>query len=125
MAGGLTYCAIGALSLLDRLHTTHPLNGVSSHANVVRWLVHRQLPFENRDGYDPDEYDDILVMGTHAEQTEATKVELGTNGRPLWGGFNGRTNKRGDTCYSFWVGASLDVGGPLFVGVHTVLLKNI
>ena len=27
-------------------------------------------------------------------------------------GFNGRTNKRADTCYAFWVGASLSVSIP-------------
>ncbi|KAK5104811.1 geranylgeranyl transferase type-1 subunit beta, partial [Cryomyces antarcticus] len=26
-----------------------------------------------------------------------------------WAGFNGRCNKLADTCYAFWVGASLDV----------------
>ena len=29
----------------------------------------------------------------------------------LTGGFCGRINKRGDTCYSFWVGGALDVLG--------------
>lgn len=29
----------------------------------------------------------------------------------LTGGFCGRLNKRGDTCYSFWVGGALDVLG--------------
>jgi len=32
------------------------------------------------------------------------------NGK-LTGGFCGRINKRGDTCYSFWVGGALDVLG--------------
>lgn len=37
------------------------------------------------------------------------------NGK-LTGGFCGRINKRGDTCYSFWVGGALDVLG------HTELM---
>ena len=28
-------------------------------------------------------------------------------------GFLGRTNKKADTCYSFWVGASLKVGAEI------------
>lgn len=35
---------------------------------------------------------------------------LGTTSDELsWAGFNGRCNKKSDTCYSFWAGASLAV----------------
>jgi len=29
------------------------------------------------------------------------------------GGFNGRVNKPGDTCYSFWAGGALDILGGI------------
>lgn len=35
----------------------------------------------------------------------------GSNHDHLTGGFCGRINKGGDTCYSFWVGGALDVLG--------------
>lgn len=57
---GSTYCAIGALALMGRLHK------LSHRTELIEWLLRRQIS-----------------------------------------GFNGRPQKDADTCYSFWVGASL------------------
>ncbi|KAI5848654.1 terpenoid cyclases/protein prenyltransferase alpha-alpha toroid [Morchella snyderi] len=104
---GHTYCAISALSLLNRLKPTD--TGISSSDNIVRWLVSRQIPFEARDGYDEEEIEELITEGTEETRLQATHVEAGADNHPLWAGFNGRCGKRGDTCYSFWVGGSLDV----------------
>ncbi|KAL7274525.1 geranylgeranyl transferase type-1 subunit beta [Rhizina undulata] len=105
---GLTYCAISALSLLNRLHPESESTGISSHANLTKWLVHRQTPHGVRDELEDDELEEAILHGVD-------KVELGSDGRPLRGGFHGRCNKRADTCYSFWVGGSLDVLKRLYL----------
>jgi geranylgeranyl transferase type-1 subunit beta len=107
----MTYCAIAALSLLGRLD----VSGLQSIDGLTRWLVHRQVPFEGKDEMDDDEWQDILEKGTEEEKAEGTRVERGVDGRPIWGGFHGRCNKKADTCYSFWVGASLEVGSRDFL----------
>ncbi|CAJ0915143.1 2361_t:CDS:2, partial [Entrophospora sp. SA101] len=62
--GGSTYCAIAALSILDKID-----EGLLSKDETIFWLLSRQ---ENN-------------------------------------GFQGRANKPEDTCYSFWIGASLKI----------------
>lgn len=104
LSAGLTYCALSALSLLDRLGPNK--GGISSHENLIRWLVSRQIPFEHQDEYSEDY--EAPAIGTD-EGGGDKNIELGLDGIPIWAGFNGRCNKRGDTCYSFWVGGSLDV----------------
>jgi prenyltransferase beta subunit len=104
----MTYCAVATLSLLGHLDES----GLQSVDGLTRWLVHRQVPFEKKDEMDEDDWQYILECGTEEEKADGTKVELGTDGRPIWGGFHGRCNKKADTCYSFWIGASLDVGLP-------------
>ncbi|CAG8457378.1 10309_t:CDS:2 [Paraglomus occultum] len=59
--GGSTYCAISALSLLNKID-----EGLISKDRTIFWLLSRQVS-----------------------------------------GFQGRANKPEDTCYSFWIGASL------------------
>ena len=112
---GYTYCALAALSLLGRLPdkaTERTRNGSSdalSISAVLRWLMTRQQEYtEVSDGHD-------------TITTEGTANHLGDNQSGLAAvaqlsihdsdfiGFNGRCNKPVDTCYSFWVGASLDV----------------
>ncbi|CAF1511989.1 unnamed protein product [Adineta steineri] len=58
--GGSTFCAIAALSLMDRL------NDLDHQDNLIRWCLQRQNE-----------------------------------------GFNGRPNKPDDSCYSWWIGATL------------------
>ncbi|CAG8483829.1 2741_t:CDS:2 [Paraglomus brasilianum] len=63
--GGSTYCAISALSLLNKID-----EGLISKDRTIFWLLSRQVS-----------------------------------------GFQGRANKPEDTCYSFWIGASLKILG--------------
>lgn len=106
----MTYCAVAALSLLGHLDEE---TGLQSIDGLVKWLVHCQVPFENKDELDEDEWAEVLESGTDEERADGARVKLGADGRPVWGGFHGRCNKNADTCYSFWIGASLDVGAPL------------
>jgi geranylgeranyl transferase type-1 subunit beta len=102
---GHTYCAIAALSLLGHLDES----GLQDFDGLTRWLVQRQVPFEDKDEMDDDDWKEIVEKGTEEQKAEGMRVQRGTDGRPLWGGFHGRCNKKADTCYSFWVGASLEV----------------
>ncbi|KAF8252757.1 terpenoid cyclases/Protein prenyltransferase [Wilcoxina mikolae CBS 423.85] len=108
---GMTYCAVATLSLLGHLDES----GLQSVEGLTRWLVHRQVPFEKKDEMDEDDWQYIQKYGTEEEKADGTKVELGTDGRPIWGGFHGRCNKKADTCYSFWIGASLDMLKKLYL----------
>jgi geranylgeranyl transferase type-1 subunit beta len=58
--GGSTFCAVAALSLMNRL------NDLDHQDDLIRWCLHRQNE-----------------------------------------GFNGRPNKPDDSCYSWWIGATL------------------
>ncbi|CAZ85033.1 unnamed protein product [Tuber melanosporum] len=104
---GLTYCAIGALALLGRLHPTS--DGLSTHANILRWLTSRQVPSQAHDELKDEEYESRVANGTEQEITAGATITCGVDGKPLWAGFNGRCNKKTDTCYSFWVCGSLDM----------------
>lgn len=95
LTGGSTYCAVAALALLGRLsalggrdarggHLSPPRAGVSSRrARLVRWLLLRQAGLNDE--------------GCHS---------LGWRG-----GYRGRAGKEPDSCYSFWIGASLHILG--------------
>ncbi|XP_054286396.1 geranylgeranyl transferase type-1 subunit beta [Macrosteles quadrilineatus] len=61
--GGVTYCAVAALTLMGRLHNVFSRKQIEG---LKRWAIFRQVT-----------------------------------------GFQGRPNKPEDTCYSFWVGATL------------------
>ncbi|KAK3788326.1 hypothetical protein RRG08_025057 [Elysia crispata] len=67
--GGSTFCAVGSLFLMDRLHVALSESQLTA---LRRWLLRRQDA-----------------------------------------GFTGRPNKDADTCYSFWVGAALEMLGVL------------
>ncbi|RAL62425.1 hypothetical protein DID88_004991 [Monilinia fructigena] len=109
---GYTYCAIASLSLLDRLPkrpssqptespSSNPsLAGLTNLPETIRWLALRQTSYQEE-----------------AEENENDQEEAGSdhhfvrNVDSTFVGFNGRCNKRVDTCYCFWVGASLNMLG--------------
>lgn len=112
-AAGMTYCALGALSLLG------VLKDVSINRDgLLNWLVSRQVPFQVWHGMLEEDYEDIQKGDNEEEKALAQEVELmeDGSGRPRCAGFNGRCNKQPDTCYSFWVGASLEVNNPIECG---------
>ena len=103
LTGGSTYCAVAALALLGRLsalggrdaregHLSPPRAGDSSRrARLARWLLLRQA-------------------GLNDEGCQS----LGWRG-----GYRGRAGKEPDSCYSFWIGASLHILGLILLAAHT------
>jgi len=80
---GYTYCALATLKLLEKLDQQD-----DKWEKTLDWLAHRQLSF-NAYNESMREYEnaDVIDHGAH----------------------NGRDNKFGDTCYSYWCGASLNL----------------
>lgn len=76
---GYTFCAIATLKLLN-----FDFNTINTN-NTKDWIVHRQI------NYPEALYDETAV--NHQE----------------FGAFNGRENKPGDACYSWWSLGSLDL----------------
>ncbi|KAL8789863.1 MAG: hypothetical protein Q9213_000931 [Squamulea squamosa] len=128
---GWTYCALGALSLLGRLHAS-PKSSRSAQVwpskdsveQMLRWLVSLQtsvLQEEDLSVSDAAKTVAQVDLGNGAHQTpiEATQVVSpedpltdGVGAEPLydelrWAGLTGRCNKVADTCYTFWTGGSL------------------
>jgi geranylgeranyl transferase type-1 subunit beta len=80
--------------------------------------VSRQTAYEESDGESDEEEDPHRaarekLAGVYDYDAEAkAKEDLPADDFILdsqWVGFNGRCNKNVDTCYCFWVGASLEV----------------
>lgn len=84
---GFTYCAIGALALLNRLPPevadpastaqrnfknggNHQNPGLSSVNNTIRWLISRMTTTIDEDEYEPvdDETDDLSTSSTFSNQ---------------------------------------------------------
>lgn len=93
--GGFTYCAIACFHLANKLSE---LPNSSLH---LRWLVDRQIrpPIPHIDDSSDDE-DDMLETASNA---------AGPLGRDDVAGFQGRSGKDTDACYSFWCTAALKV----------------
>ena len=132
---GWTYCGIGVLKLLDRLPpidsnqrgspTQQPVSKINVQ-DLLRWLLSRQtLYLQEEDGgaFPEEEYPDLMSNGevssfqkggahpaTSLDLQGAEEVPIELSAEELkCAGFNGRNNKVADTCYGFWVGASLAV----------------
>jgi geranylgeranyl transferase type-1 subunit beta len=101
----MTFCAVAALTLLGRLKDS----GLQTSDAFIKWLVMRQTPFVGRHEIDVDDLEEWAEGATKEEKQRLDTAEIGADGKPIWAGFHGRCNKPSDTCYSFWVGASLDV----------------
>ncbi|KAL3417867.1 prenyltransferase and squalene oxidase [Phlyctema vagabunda] len=125
---GYTYCATAALSMLDRLpdlstatsskpqKSDEPLPGLTDLPNTIRWLVSRQLESEEEEESDDEVEDSELrkqreaLVGIHKDEEPPSLADITLDETQIVG-FNGRCNKLADTCYSFWVTASLDILG--------------
>ncbi|KAK5133091.1 hypothetical protein LTR08_008201 [Meristemomyces frigidus] len=131
---GYTFCSLGAVALLGRLNTpddrtTSNLNAPAAPQSVLGWLVSRQTEFTDPDSSLDTEFrkTGVAPNAQHAEgehvsssRGDATKQPIHQDPGESVGdsifdllvdgaGMNGRTNKVADTCYAFWVGASLDI----------------
>lgn len=84
---GLTFCGIAALKLSGYDFKGNQSNWVDQ---TINWLVHRQVDYPS------------LV------ESYATEDYYYWDSNDI-GGFNGRENKFGDTCYSWWCTASLKI----------------
>ncbi|KAF2725608.1 terpenoid cyclases/Protein prenyltransferase [Polychaeton citri CBS 116435] len=124
---GYTFCSLGALTLVGRLQkeaSSHESDATAPRNpdRVLHWLVSRQTDF-----IDPDlpPYDDQLDE-TESHLEVDPQIALQTHQSPdkstMWAnaftsaecsGMNGRVNKAADTCYAFWVCASLHILGHL------------
>lgn len=115
---GYAYCALSALSLLDRPleagttsgdSTSRPFHSLRTAfpdlPSVIHWLVSRQFVY-----VDPpaDEEDD-------PDSSNFTFSSLSISDPSPAVAFNGRCNKVADTCYCWWVSGALAVLPPLEV----------
>jgi len=95
------YCAVCALAILGRVE-----EGVGDMDALVGWLARRQLPVRAKRDQDEDDEEE--------EEEEAEEEERGGVEYPREGvGFNGRCNKVADSCYSWWICATLQALGRL------------
>ena len=139
---GYTYCAIASLSFLNCLpHSSNSsasssqdvkgpegkLAGLTNLPATIKWLVSRQVGYNNEEDDEDDEDDDDPSLSMQEQRhtlASIHKESAPTAGEPpsiaglslqddQFVGFNGRCNKRVDTCYTFWVTASLTVSSSL------------
>lgn len=122
---GYTYCGLSSLKLLlegdmgDNVGILEKLSKGADWEKATKWLSRRQIwPTEgvtkplhrnedkNSQGDDDEDEDNVLEKedGMHWRFDEE-------------GGFNGRTNKQADTCYSFWSTASILVLNELLYDI--------
>ncbi|KAE8452101.1 hypothetical protein EG329_001568 [Mollisiaceae sp. DMI_Dod_QoI] len=102
---GYTYCGIAALKLLNRLSESRDsqlVSGLTDVPSTIRWLVSRQIGYTAEQDKEEEEHlPQVKLQGVYME--EVIPVD------ESFVGFNGRCNKRADTCYAFWVGAALNM----------------
>ncbi|OJJ02945.1 hypothetical protein ASPVEDRAFT_132987 [Aspergillus versicolor CBS 583.65] len=131
---GHTYCAINTLTFLDRLSSCSgqvPLitSGSEQFESLVRWLVARQTAElgdeDEEDEEDPsntenpadsnvqDLSDAVHGLSLDKSIDMLPSILAPIEGSLQWAGFNGRSNKYADTCYSFWNSATLEMLGKL------------
>ncbi|KAL2857749.1 terpenoid cyclases/protein prenyltransferase alpha-alpha toroid [Aspergillus pseudoustus] len=129
---GHTYCAIGALTFLDRLSSGSEKvqlisPGSEKYESLVRWLVSRQTTELGEEDDSEDDSDDGTSEANIAQDLAEAVAGLSIDESIVkllaipppsenslhWAGFNGRCNKYADTCYSFWNTATLEMLGKL------------
>lgn len=107
---GYTFCAIAALSLLDRLpqavESTSREHGLTDLPSTLRWLVSRQVAYDEHEEEDEVGEPIVKLAGVYKDEPLVPDLTFEDSG---FVGLNGRCNKAADTCYTFWVSASLSV----------------
>ena len=102
--GGSTFCAIASLTLMGKLDDVLDNNYIDNNnliswrKSLLHWCINRQCHADNASK------DDYNYLSPSA-------------------GMQGRPNKDEDTCYSYWIGGTLELlNGAKFI--DTVRLKN-
>ncbi|KAG6273717.1 hypothetical protein E4U48_002824 [Claviceps purpurea] len=109
---GYAYCAVGALYMLDRPPSSTPSHsspaierGVPDRTALIRFLVHRQFRYlaqEEEDADSSEDKENFVETGLGAMTLEDGCTHVG---------WNGRWNKKADTCYCWWVAGTLSMMG--------------
>ncbi|CAO1637246.1 unnamed protein product [Jaminaea pallidilutea] len=102
--GGSTYCALAAYCLAGQLKSDRPRFTVRQKRRMQAWLLARQSSATYGGGGERSPSTANASRSDQRHSDEEEDDELG-----LDGAFNGRINKTGDSCYSFWCGASLAI----------------
>ena len=106
---GYAYCSVAALSLLDRpwsysseKSATRVQQGITDQPRLLKFLSGRQFTYlaEEEDQEEEDDAENYV---------EAPMGSLSLDETCRHVGFNGRWNKKADTCYCWWVAATLQV----------------
>ncbi|CAH0050619.1 unnamed protein product [Clonostachys solani] len=119
---GYAYCAVGALWFLDRPSSAssprpEPSSlaamdqGIPDRPGMLRFLAGRQFNYLAGEEDDEEEEEENFI------QDAVGSLTLEEGCRHV--GFNGRWNKKADTCYAWWVAATLAMlGSPYPVSVE-------
>lgn len=101
--------------MLDRpLHSTEAGStaavekGIPDRQRLMRFLAGRQFTYLEKEEENEDETED----GEQENYIEAKMGSLSLEEECPHVGFNGRWNKKADTCYCWWVGGTLAVSYP-------------
>ncbi|KAH8173682.1 prenyltransferase and squalene oxidase repeat domain-containing protein [Sarocladium implicatum] len=101
--GGYVYCGVAALAMLDRdTNGTALRDGTPRHDDLIKFLAHRQFPYmaaeEEAEAIEEDA-ENLIEQGLEALSMAENSCE--------YVGYNGRWNKKADTCYCWWAGGAL------------------
>lgn len=81
---------------------------------TIHWLISRQLiyvePDDDEDNEDENPANPPMSVLGFQERIEIPALASLSLEETQYVGFNGRQNKEADTCYCFWVVATLKVG---------------
>jgi geranylgeranyl transferase type-1 subunit beta len=78
-------------------------SGIADRAKLLKFLAHRQFKYlSNTEAIASDE-------GSTVNYLEAKLGDLSLDGERAYTGFNGRWNKKADTCYAWWATSMLRV----------------
>lgn len=109
---GYAYCAVAALALLDRVPSSITLShtaleqGIQDRKALLKFLAGRQFTYLAQKEEEEDENEE----GNHENLLEAQLGSLSLEESCQHLGYNGRWNKKADTCYCWWVASTMAVG---------------
>ncbi|KAH7312630.1 geranylgeranyl transferase type I beta subunit [Stachybotrys elegans] len=100
---GYAFCGVATLAMLDRQSSTPAKDpesavsrGIPDREALIKFLVCRQFAYLAKEEEDDVANDDSNFIQAESGALAYTHV-----------GFNGRWNKKADTCYFWWVGGTL------------------